>query len=71
MGDDSPAEGSPEPGQEVLVDTTCYGVPGAHWCQVTRVLPAWSAGVYPVKVQVPERGEGQFKLSECQGARWP
>jgi hypothetical protein len=59
----------PRVGQEVLVDTSCYGVRGQHWCLVVRVLPEWSAGVYPVKVQVPDRGIGQFKASECMGVR--
>lgn len=62
-------EPDPKVGMEVLVDTTCYGVEGPTWCRVTRLLEAWSAGVYPVKVQIPGRGEGQYKRSEIQAMR--
>lgn len=47
----------------VLVDTTAYGVPGAHWCEVVGVSEG-DAAVYPIKVQVPGKGVGQYKQSE-------
>jgi hypothetical protein len=50
-------------GDRVLVDTTCYGVPGEHWCPVIR-LSAGAAAVYPVKVEIPGRGEGQYAARE-------
>lgn len=61
----------PWPGDEALVDTSAYGVEGQHWCRVTRRLGDWSAAVYPLKVHVPGRGEGQFKLSEVVEFRTP
>jgi hypothetical protein len=60
----------PWPGDEVLVDCSAYGVAGKHWCRVTYTN-YWSAAVYPVKVEIPGRGEGQFKVSELAGVRTP
>lgn len=54
----------PEVGQEVLVDTSAYGVPGENWCRVVYTN-FWSAAVYPVKVDIPGRGRGQYKATEC------
>jgi hypothetical protein len=53
----------PAVGDQVLVDTGCYGVQGYHWCPVIRLAPG-SAAVYPVKVEVPGRGEGQYAPTE-------
>jgi len=53
-------------GDHIFVDTTCYGVPGVRRCRVTR-LAVGSASVYPIKFEVPGRGEGQCKLSEVTG----
>jgi hypothetical protein len=50
-------------GDKVLVDTTCYGVPGENWCWVSR-LAIGEAAVYPIKVEVPGRGEGQYAPAE-------
>ena len=57
-------------GDELLVDTSAYGVPGEHWCEVTGLAPG-SASVYPYKVQVPGRGQGQYRASEVLGWRRP
>lgn len=68
----APSEVWPQPGDEVLVRIDAYTGGGGSslcWCRVTRVLPAWSAGVFPVKVQIPNRGEGQFKRSEIEDYR--
>lgn len=69
--DESVEPPGPWPGDEVLVDCTAYGVPGAHWCTVVRRLGEWSAAVYPLKVQIPERGLGQYKLAEVIASRTP
>lgn len=53
----------PAVGDEVLVDTGCYGPQGYHWCKVIRLAPG-SAARYPVKVDVPGRREGQYALTE-------
>jgi hypothetical protein len=50
-------------GDQVLVDTTAYGVPGQRWCPITRFAPG-DAARYPVKVQIPDRGEGQYSATE-------
>ena len=46
-----------------LVDTTAYGVDGWHWCEVVEILKG-TAAVYPIKVQIPDRGIGQYKEPE-------
>lgn len=56
------------PGDMVEVDTTPYGVPGFNWCYVMRLAPG-SLATYPIKVQVPGRGEGQYKASEVRGRK--
>lgn len=53
-------------GDRILIDSTCYGVPGLRWCRVTR-LAHGTASVYPIKYEVPGRGEGQCKVSEVKG----
>lgn len=58
----------PQVGDEVLVDTTTYGLAGQRWCTVTR-LARGSASVYPIKVQIPDRGEGQYKPTEIMEVR--
>lgn len=56
-------------GSEVLVDCEAYtGKPGPVWCTVDAHARG-SAAVYPVKVRIPDRGMGQFKLGEIQGER--
>lgn len=57
-------------GDELLVDTSAYGVPGEHWCEAIGLAPG-DAAVYPYKVQVPERGEGQYSAPEILGWRRP
>jgi hypothetical protein len=55
---------------EVLVDVAPYihgGSEDIRWCKFTRVAPG-SASVYPVKAEVPGRGQGQWKFSEVR--RW-
>lgn len=56
---------------EVFVDVSAYNgdVAPLQWCLILRVLFPGSAGVYPVKVQIPDRGEGQFKWSEIRDVR--
>lgn len=62
-------ESKVEPGDLLLVDIAPY-VHGAGltWCPYLRKAPG-SASVYPYKVQVPDRGEGQFRASEVYGWR--
>jgi hypothetical protein len=57
-------------GDEFLVDTSAYGLPGLHWCEVVGVATG-SASVYPYKVDIPNRGVGQYRASEVQGWRRP
>lgn len=57
-------------GDEVLVDTSAYGVPGEHWCEVVGLAPG-SASVYPYKVDVPGRGHGQYRAREILAWRRP
>lgn len=57
-------------GDELLVDTSAYGVPGEHWCEVVGLAPG-DAAVYPYKVDVPERGTGQYSAREVLGWRRP
>jgi hypothetical protein len=59
-----------EPGDEVYVDCTAYGLDGPHWCEVTSLSPGDMAE-YPIKAKVPGRGEGQFKGSEVIALRTP
>lgn len=68
----APDELWPRVGQEMLVDCSNYahGM-GSQWLRVTRVLPLWSAGVYPLKAMVPGRGEGQWKRSEVLDVQDP
>lgn len=49
-----------------LVETTSYGVDGWHWCKFKRTAPG-TASIYPVKAEVPDRGEGQWKYEEVAG----
>jgi hypothetical protein len=53
----------PVVGDHVQVNTGCYGVPGYHWCRVIRLAPG-NAARYPVKVEIPGRGEGQYAPGE-------
>jgi hypothetical protein len=56
---------------ELLVVTEAYdGDPRPKWCKVVGLAPG-SASVYPYKVQVPERGVGQFAAHEVLGWRRP
>jgi hypothetical protein len=59
------------PNDEVLVVTEAYtGDPVPAWCRVTSIAPG-TAAVYPIRVQIPERGEGQYALPELLGWRRP
>lgn len=58
-------------GLEGLADCEPYlrhgGDPDVRWCRFSR-LALGDAAVYPVKLHVPGRGEGQFKFEEVE--RW-
>ncbi len=56
------------PNAIVLVDTTAYGLPGENWCAIDYISEG-SASVYPIKVKVPGRGIGQYKLEEVKDVR--
>lgn len=43
----------------VLVDTTAYGAPGLHWCEVIEVVGGDIASC-PVRVRVPSGITGEF-----------
>lgn len=62
------------PGDELLVDVSAYkSMPAGdtlEWCRVQN-LAAGSAAVYPYKVEIPERGVGQFRASEVLAWRRP
>lgn len=59
------------PGDELLVITDAYdGDPEPKWCDVLSIAPG-TAAVYPIRVQVPERGQGQYALPEVLGWRRP
>lgn len=60
------------PGDELLVDVSAYGwpEPQLRWCAVTKLAPG-SASVYPYKVKIPGRGEGQYRASEVLAWRRP
>lgn len=60
----------PPIGYEVLVDCTAYGVQGMRWCLVESHALG-SAAVYPIKVRVPGRGQGQFRPREVEAERAP
>lgn len=60
--------GRPQVGDSILVDCTAYGAPGHHWVPVTKTS-YWSASTYPIKVQIPGKGEGQFKPEEVVDRR--
>lgn len=58
-----PQQGHAYGGLEALVNCAAYlgeGV-GHRWCEFMRLAPG-TAAVYPVKVQVPERGEGPVQV---------
>jgi len=57
-------------GDEILVDTTAYGVAGEHWCPLEYGSPG-TASVYPFKATVPGRGTGQWRASEILAWRRP
>lgn len=58
---------------EALVDVSDYvdhgGEADWRWCQLDRVLFRESAGVYPVKVRIPGRGQGQYRHEEVRAYR--
>jgi hypothetical protein len=54
----------------VLVDTSDYGVEGENWCVVMRFANG-SAARYPIKAEVPNRGEGQFAVKDVIACRNP
>ena len=58
-------------GLEGLADCSPYlgGDRDVRWCELVRVAPG-DAAVYPVKLQVPGRGEGQFKYEEVEEWRY-
>lgn len=60
------------PGDEVLIDVSAYNaqVDEPQWCEVSH-LAAGSASVYPYKVRIPGRGEGQYRASEVLAWRRP
>lgn len=66
-----PESGYTYNGLEGLADCGPYlgGSRDVCWCEFIRVASG-SASVYPVKLQVPNRGEGQFKFEEVEGWRF-
>lgn len=66
-----PERGHHYAGLEAFVDCSPYlgGDRDFRWCEVERIAPG-TASVFPVKVQVPDRGEGQFKFEEVEGWRY-
>jgi len=54
--------------REVKVETTAYGAPGIHWCEVIEVV-AGDAATYPVRVRLPQGGIGQFSHAEVRDWR--
>ena len=72
--DFQPESGWSYDGLEALVDCEAYtrhgtGLADDRWCELAYVSPG-SASVYPVKVEIPERGIGQFKFDEVKGWRY-
>lgn len=58
-------------GDELLVDVgDYYEGGGLQWCSFLFSSPG-GAAVYPYKVQIPERGVGQYRASEVLGWRRP
>ncbi len=56
---------------EMLVNAQPYthtSFPDMQWLPVKRIASG-EAAVYPLKADIPDRGEGQWKLSEVQGFR--
>lgn len=60
----------PEMGDTILVDVSMYHADMAEpvWLPVASTR-YWSASAYPIKAEVPERGEGQFAIRDIQGVR--
>lgn len=58
-------------GLEAFVDVGPYlgGDPDFRWCRFRRLAPG-TAAVFPVKLAVPNRGEGQWKFEEVMGWRY-
>lgn len=57
-----------KPGDRILVDTSQYDVPGAHWCEVLEVIEA-TASTFPIKVRIPGKGVGQYRREELMDHR--
>lgn len=66
-----PEQGWVYGGLEAFVDCGPYlgGDHDVRWCKFLRLAPG-SAAVFPVKVQVPNRGEGQYKFEEVEAWRY-
>ncbi len=52
---------------KVKVTTAYYGLSGEHWCDVTRVASGDTP--YPIKVDIPNRGNGQYRYDEVLDGR--
>lgn len=50
-------------GDRILVDTSQYALEGPHWCDVVELVE-WSASTFPIKVQIPGKGIGQYRREE-------
>ena len=50
------------------VDTSYYGVPGDHWCTVVY-LSDGDTSFYPIKVELPMYGRGQYSHDQIKGIR--
>lgn len=60
------------PGDQVLVDVSAYNVEvePMQWCDVIG-LAAGDAAVFPYKVTIPDRGQGQYAAGEIHAWRRP
>lgn len=55
-----------KPGDRVLADTTPYGLPGAHWCEVVETTTQ-PASTWQLRVRIPRTGTtsvGQYRREE-------
>lgn len=50
-------------GDRILVDTSQYALEGPHWCDIVELITA-TASTFPIKVQVPGKGIGQYRREE-------
>jgi hypothetical protein len=58
----------PSPGDEVLVWTAAYGLPGEHWCRITRIDESGTLG-FPYFVEIPGGQAAQYAMHELREIR--